>query len=366
MKEKFISHKFSEQALVTIDLVNQILEEYRKQDFRLSLRQLYYQLVARGYIVNTQRSYKNLGNLISTARQAGYVDWSMIEDRGRETVALSHWSGPGEIARAAALSFRINKWSHQFYHIEVMVEKDALSGVLGPVCNELDISITANKGYSSSSTMYEIGKRLERATWGKKNVVVLYLGDHDPSGIDMTRDIEERLTMYSHDAPIEVERLALNWDQIEKWQPPENPAKETDARFESYVRQYGESSWELDAVEPGELANLVRRAVLARRDDELWQQAIELEEEQRKELLVFAAKYDKYKKLRSLEFEIIRRINGKSKHPCTKTTILIRSCSRICRRRHLWRHHVSHRHGQRISGWHLGRSGHGWCGHDGS
>ena len=163
--------------------------------------------------------------------------------------------------------------------IEVMVEKDALSGVLGPVCRQLDIGITANKGYCSSSTMYEIGKRLGNEYDNNKKICVVYLGDHDPSGIDMTRDVDERLQMFSRLCDIEVIRVALNWEQVELWQPPENPAKETDSRFAAYVEQYGESSWESDAV-------------LERRDDELWEVAIAEENDMRQTLRDFVDQYN--------------------------------------------------------------------------
>lgn len=291
MKEAFITKNFSADSLRLIQIANSILDEYRAQNFRLSLRQLYYQFVARDYIPNSGRSYKNLGNLISNARQAGLIDWNMIEDRGRETVIPSHWDSPAEIVETAANAFRIDKWEDQPWHVEVMVEKDALSGVLEPVCSALDIGITANKGYSSSSTMYEIGKRVARHYRRGKRICFFYLGDHDPSGLDMTRDVGDRLRMYSILDDIKVERLALNWAQVELWRPPENPAKETDARFAAYVAEYGESSWELDAIEPRALADLVTNAVLQLRDDDLWEEAVKRETEMRDELLRFAADY---------------------------------------------------------------------------
>ncbi len=182
-----------------------------------------------------------------------------------------------------------------------MVEKDALSGVLGPVCKAFDIGITANKGYSSSSTMYEIGKRIREKAMEEKKITILYLGDHDPSGIDMTRDVEDRLLMYSGLDEVqeriqreifEVVRLAMNWDQIQLLNPPENPAKETDARFSSYRRRFGDSSWELDAIEPSKLASLVQDAVLERRDEELWDKAQEKEQTMRNQLLSFVKKYN--------------------------------------------------------------------------
>ncbi len=291
MKEAFVSKGFNPASLKMIALANAILDEYRAQNFRLSLRQLYYQLVARDYIPNNQRSYKNLGNLISNARQAGLIDWEMIEDRGRETVTPAHWENPAQIVEAAARQFRIDKWEDQPWHVEVMVEKDALSGVLEPVCRSLDVGITANKGYSSSSTMYEIGKRLAQQSSQGKRIRVLYLGDHDPSGIDMTRDVEERLKMYSRLYDIEVVRLALNYDQVQQWQPPENPAKETDARYDRYVDEYGASSWELDAIEPRTLADLVTNSVNELLDQDQYDRAVEKERSMRAELLEFANTY---------------------------------------------------------------------------
>lgn len=290
MKEQFIQRTFNAASRSTIETVNQILDEYEAQGFRLSLRQLYYQLVARDYIPNNVRSYKNIGSLVSNARQAGLIDWNMIEDRNRETVISNHWDNPGEIIEAAAYQFKIDKWETQPWHVEVMVEKDALSGVLYPVCRDLDVGITANKGYSSSSTMYEIGHRIRRAVRHGKHVCLIYLGDHDPSGIDMTRDVRERLEMYSGHS-IDLVRLALNMDQVEQWRPPENPAKETDARFAGYVVKYGNSSWELDAVEPAQLAALVRDSVELHRDQLLWDISLATEKAMKNELIAFAANY---------------------------------------------------------------------------
>ncbi|NSW52188.1 MAG: hypothetical protein HPY85_06765 [Anaerolineae bacterium] len=294
MKEKFIDHAFSRNSLVMIGQINRILQEYEGQGYTLSLRQLYYQLVARDMVENTQRSYKNIGNLVSLGRQTGMIDWRMIEDRNRDTAIPAHWADPGAIVLAAAQQFRIDKWEDQQYHVEVMVEKDALSGVLEPVCRELDIGITANKGYCSSSTMYEIGRRLREKYYAGKRICILYLGDHDPSGIDMTRDIEERLGLFSRLGDlegIEIERLALNWRQVEEWDPPENPAKQTDSRFSAYAAEYGESSWELDAVEPTVLADLVRAAVLERLDIDAWEERVAEEQRMRKDLLTFAETY---------------------------------------------------------------------------
>lgn len=219
MREKFVDHRFSAASLKAIQTINDILAEYAAQGYRLSLRQLYYQLVARGLIENSVRSYKRTGGLVSDARLAGLVDWDMIEDRGRETAVNSHWNSPAEIIRTAAKAFRVDRWEGQPCYVEVFVEKDALSGILEPVCRGLDVRFTANRGYSSSSAMYEAGKRIAGAVEAGlpsrccAEVHLFYLGDHDPSGIDMTRDVTERLNLFTGGSVTRrtVQRLALNY-----------------------------------------------------------------------------------------------------------------------------------------------------------
>lgn len=107
----------------------------------------------------------------------------MIRDRGRPTVWYSHWNNPADRIEQAARNYQIDKWADQPAYVEVMVEKQALEGVLIPVCTELDIRFTANKGYSSSSAMYETAKRFVAAYSADKDCFVLYLGDHDPSAL---------------------------------------------------------------------------------------------------------------------------------------------------------------------------------------
>jgi len=290
MREQFESKGLQEDTLKLIGGANVILEEYRAQGFVLTVRQLFYQFVSRGLIENTQQSYKRIVGVIGSGRLAGLIDWSLIEDRVRSTIYGSHWEDPAEIVDTAAQAFRIEKWAEQSNHVEVMVEKDALSGVLEPVCADLDVRFTANRGYSSLSHFYDIGKRIEQSVDEGKDVHVIYLGDHDPSGLDMDRDVLDRLEMFSRQR-IEVGRLALTMDQIEQWNPPPNPAKMTDSRAAVYVDQFGDSSWELDAIEPTELAELVRSAVINLRDEDLWQEAVDREEEMRTELLRFAKEY---------------------------------------------------------------------------
>ena len=292
MKQIFIEKNFRADKIALLGIINSVLGNYFDQGYDLTLRQLFYQLVSKDIIPNTQRQYKNLGTLVNDARLAGLIDWNMIVDRGRETEIPDHWDSPVELIQDAAEAFAIDKWEDQPNHIEVMVEKQALEGVLLPVCQRLDVNFTANKGYSSQSLMYRIGQRL-RSHYGSehKHIHILYLGDHDPSGLDMDRDIEERLSLFSG-YPVAFQRLALKWEQIEELRPPENPTKLTDSRADKYIEQYGDSSWELDAVEPRELDRMVTEAVEALRDHDRWTEALAREDRMKEDLQEFADTYE--------------------------------------------------------------------------
>lgn len=292
MREAFVKHAFSPDTQTLLTHIVAVVDDYAGQGYRLSLRQLYYQLVARDLIENTLQSYKRIGDIVSNARLAGLIDWDLIEDRGRETITPPMWQSPAHIVKAAAAQFAIDRWADQPNHVEVMVEKAALEGVLIPVCRSLGIRFSANRGYSSSSAMYEAGKRIENMVDKGKAVYLLYLGDHDPSGIDMTRDVRERLSLFSRSS-VEVQRLALNYNQIETLHPPENPAKMTDSRAAVYVAEFGQSSWELDAIEPAQLAALVTEAVVALRDDDLYAEAEDRERAMKSELTRFVEQYQR-------------------------------------------------------------------------
>lgn len=299
-KIEYIPKRFSKPLLEMIEKCDTLMQAYARAGYRLTLRQLYYQFVSRGLFPDDRRwrwtgekwvrdingtknatpNYKWLGGIVDGGRKAGLLDWEIMEDRARETVFLPHWSGPEEIMQAVISQFRIDKWENQPCHIEVMAEKDAVSGILEPICNQLQVRFTANRGYASSSLFHDIAQRISRMDEFGKEVHILYLGDHDPSGVDMSRDIEDRMGIFTFgDIDIKVTRLALNMDQILLWNPPEDPAKETDSRYKAYEKRYGDKSWELDAIEPAELSALVENFVIGLRDDDEWDAALEREQE---------------------------------------------------------------------------------------
>lgn len=257
-KIKYKNIKMQEKSLELIRLVNAVVDEYERQGYELTLRQVYYQLVARGYIPNNERSYKNLGNLINDGRLAGLIDWYAIVDRTRNLRKNSHWDCPEDVIASAKYSYMLDRWKDQPNYVEVWVEKDALIGIVSKICNELDVPHFSCRGYTSQSEMWSAAQRFIRQDW-RDSRTIIHLGDHDPSGIDMTRDIQERLEMFGAD--VNVKRVALTMEQIETFNPPPNPTKLTDARASGYIAEYGHECWELDALEPKVITDLIRREV---------------------------------------------------------------------------------------------------------
>lgn len=317
-KKKFRNTNFRSDSLARIEQMSEIVEEYQAQGLRLTARQLYYQCVSRDLIPNTPAEYKKLTALLTDARYAGMVDWDAIEDRGREPSTPSEWDDPMQLVESALRAYRLPRWEGQPKYVELWVEKQALAGVLAPLARENHATLMVNKGYSSASAMKESADRIiaaqtihaslkksiqdklnhaenaeekdEAQKYMRENIhdairtpVVLYLGDHDPSGEDMVRDISDRLKEFGV-LWLKVEKVALTIEQVRQYDPPPNPAKVTDPRAKAYKEKFGDSSWEVDALPPNVLADLIRKA-FRKYVDKPKMDSIKAKEEKDKELL---------------------------------------------------------------------------------
>lgn len=274
----------SAKSKVIIELCNEIIDEYTNDGFILTLRQLYYQLVARDHIANKQSEYNRLGGIVNKGRLGGLIDWEAIEDRTRFIRELSHWSNPSHIIRDCASQFKIDFWENQSFRPEVWIEKDALIGVIEPVCEKYDVPYFSCRGYVSQSEMWNAAQRVQTYIDEGQQPYIIHLGDHDPSGKDMTRDIEDRFNMFTHYSGVEVKRIALNWDQIEEYNPPPNPAKMTDSRFETYQAEFGDDSWELDALEPKVISKLIEDILLDLISQKKWNKSIKEQKKGRNQI----------------------------------------------------------------------------------
>lgn len=284
----YIEKVFQTSSEHLIQIADKICREYNQKGFDLTLRQLFYQFVARDIIPNSERSYKRLGKILSNARLAGLLDWDHMVDRTRYLQGNEHWNDPADIIGSAVRNFQIDKWEGQETRVEVWIEKEALAGVVNKICTRLDVDFFACRGYVSLSEMWRASNRINN--YNAEEVVILHLGDHDPSGMDMTRDIEDRLDMFGANAT--VKRIALNMDQVEQFNPPPNPTKPKDSRSPGYISRYGRKSWELDALDPERLMSVIERHVEQYRDQELFSKRKKEEEEHIRMLNAVSDRWD--------------------------------------------------------------------------
>jgi hypothetical protein len=262
MKQKFRDIHLSKANMERLDTVNAIIVSYQRQGYRLTLRQLYYQLVSRDVIRNDVKEYGKLSTLLKEGRMAGIVDWDAIEDRLRKPDRPACWDSPSDIIRACVNQYRVDRMAGQATHIEVWVEKDALSGVLKRVTEKYGVPIVVNRGYSSVTAMFDAHERFESAyEKNDQHCHVIYIGDFDPSGQDMIRDITDRISEFNGDYTFAINPIALTVKQIEQYNPPPNPAKITDPRAAKYIALYGPTSWEVDALRPEVLHALLEESI---------------------------------------------------------------------------------------------------------
>lgn len=264
MRERFVEINFRAKTVALIKQANQIIAEYEQRGFTLTVRQLYYQFVARDWLKNTPQNYERVASVVDDARKAGLIDWNAIEDRTRFLRGFDTYNTPQEFLNAYVEGYKEDLWRDQDYHVEVWIEKDALLGVVEGACNDLRVDYFACRGYPSSSELYKAGKRLRFYRDLGKWPIVFYLGDHDPSGLQMVLNSDSALQTYGRNNDVEVKALALTRDQIDEFNPPPNYAKETDSRYNWYVDTTGtDDCWELDALDPDVIDGVIRDNVEA-------------------------------------------------------------------------------------------------------
>ena len=282
-----------------LESIQKIIEEFQRQDIRLTNRQTYYQLVAANIIPNADKVYKRICVFLTDARYGGYIDWDAIEDRGRVAHRHSEWENVADFMNDVVGAFRLPRWGDQECYEELFTEKQAVESVLEPLANKYHIHFGYNKGYSSAAMMYELSKRIIEQIYNGKKVKLLYAGDHDPSGLDMIRDIQARVIEFlmkgddafdvsTVDEHFEIWPLALNMEQIRQYNPPPNPAKIKDPRAAWYIEKYGNSSWELDALRPEVLRDIVERGIQEHLDIDKYNAWIAREKPLKKKLQDFA------------------------------------------------------------------------------
>jgi hypothetical protein len=225
-------------TLETIGQALEIIDEYQRQGYCLTLRQLYYQFVARELVENNQKRYKRLGSIIDGAKWDKIIPWDAIEDRTRFLREPVSWKSPEEAIEAVADEFRFDLWAEtQNYHPEVWIEKDALIGVIEGICDRRRVPYIALRGYSSGPALWQASERFTGLLRRGIKPVVFYLVDHDPSGRGMPDDVSKRLGLLC-ERKIDVRCIALTREQVEEHRLPPTLVKDSDSRSDEYKEEH--------------------------------------------------------------------------------------------------------------------------------
>jgi len=261
-------------SLVLIEQVQEIINSY---DFALTLRQIYYQLVAKQIIPNEQRYYKKLSRICVMGRNEGILSEEGFADRLREVDKLSSWADLNQFMETVKRSYHKDKWQNQDSYLEIWTEKDALRSVLTEITYQYDVSLMVARGQLSRTAIYEAFNRYKIQS--DKECYLYYCGDFDPSGLSIYESIKERLSDFG--VFINYERIALTQKQIEKYQLPSDPGKKTDPNYNKFVSLYGSDMVvELDSLPPDVLRNIIKDCILKNIDAGLLAQ---VQKEEKKE-----------------------------------------------------------------------------------
>lgn len=291
MKKCYVPKRFNPKAAQVIERANELLEYYEKHGIECTLRSLFYRFVAKNWIPNEQKAYKRLGVILGEARLAGRMRWDIMIDKTRRAVGLERFDGPQDALDRAANSYHIDMWRYQKYRPEVWIEKDAAAGNIIRACHENDVPYLSCRGYTSLTEMWKGSMRLQSYLAAGQTPFIIHIGDHDPSGIDMSRDIVDRLQK-TFMADCEFKRLALNMDQITARKLPPQPGKVKDKRYKAYVLKYGKSSWEVDAIDPLEFYKMVADEIEGLKDTIQWEKDLKEEAEVKARLHTIARTWD--------------------------------------------------------------------------
>ena len=246
-----------EKTAILINAAIDVLNEYRP----MTLRQVYYQLVAKHIIDNNRNEYQRLSNALVKARQEGLIPWDWIEDRTRKPRQPNMWLDLEHFIDTVKQAYRKNTWQYQPRYIEVWLEKEALAGVFTDIIEEYGVTLVVGRGYNSWSAYEEAARRL---TMYDKPASILYFGDFDPSGEDIVRALSDSLSFFKT-CP-EIEKVALTYNDVVEYNLPPDFTKATDSRSKAFIERYGNIAVELDALPLPVLQNRIRKAVEANLD----------------------------------------------------------------------------------------------------
>jgi 5S rRNA maturation endonuclease (ribonuclease M5) len=273
--------KYRTKTLKIIGLVRKLITQHRGR--KLTLRQVFYQLVAKKIIPNNLRAYKNLSYLIAKARKNGDLPWDVMRNHTRFVIKENSWPNFKDFTKKIEKIYHKSKLANQRNYIEIWIEKDSLREWFEPITKEFDIPLIICRGYPSITTLYEASKRLKEI---KKPIYILYFGDFDPSGEDIFRTIKEKLIkdFGVNRRKLHIKKVALTLKDIKKYKLPPAPTKTTDSRSGKFVKKYGDFAVELEALPVKVLEQKIKKNIKSLLNWKQFQKDLKKEKQETKKL----------------------------------------------------------------------------------
>jgi hypothetical protein len=265
-------------AQASIDLIKAMKVEAETAQ-PITGRGIGYKLFARG-LIPSMAKMASVYRLLKLAREQGTIPWEWIVDETREVERVSSWDNPAEFVRTVSRSYRRDYWAQQPKRIEVWSEKGTVRGVLAPILDNYGVGFRALHGFNSATQVHDIAEDDD----GERDFIALYVGDYDPSGMYMSeRDLPKRLDDYGG-YHVTLKRVALQMTQVRGLLSFPASDKRKDPRYKWFLENYGTRCWELDAVDPNRLRELVRKAIRAEIEWDAWQRCATVERAERESM----------------------------------------------------------------------------------
>jgi hypothetical protein len=273
------SKKVRGMALASLELI-EAMHAAATAAHPITGRGIGYKLFAAGLIPSMDRApMQRVYRLLREARERGMIPWEWIVDETRELERRPRWDDPADFIDTVSRAYRRDYWNQQPVRVEVWSEKGTVRGVLAPVLDQYGVGFRVMHGFSGATTIYDVAQDDDG-----RLLIVLYVGDYDPSGMYMSEhDLPDRLAKYGGDH-VHVTRIALLREDLDDL--PSFPAsdKKKDPRHPWFVRNYGSRCWELDAMDPNDLRDLVEEAIKNEIELEAWNRCAVTEKAERESL----------------------------------------------------------------------------------
>ena len=273
----------AQRTINKLDSIKQILEEYKNQGYLpVTLRHLYYKLVSRTLIENKVEEYRKVVKLMTYARENHIIPYSYLTDSSRTPKIVSQFDNLKDLGNAAINSYKKCRWKCQDCYLEVWIEKAAMTSTIEDITRKYCVPLITGKGYNSLPIIWDAYNRMKE--YNKEHNIIIYLGDHDPSGVNMDLDIRNRF-MKNFGIEPDIQRIALTMDQIQQYNLPSQFAKKKDPRYKKYKNQYGSESWEIEALPIKIIRELLENKIREYIDPVKYNRVLEQEEQDKERFM---------------------------------------------------------------------------------